>query len=459
MTANMRKIIPGRGHRQRGAVAVVMAIAIIPLLLAVGVGIDYLRSVLARSELQAAVDAAALTAAAAGQSATDQEMEKTARGLLEKAKGTFTLKTVTPVRRDAAAGTLSFGATATIKTTFMRIVGLSSIEISANSLTQVPRPGPVELALVLDLTWSMDEIPEGDDRKKIDSLRDAATGLAESLMVSDDVAIGIVPFTTWINIGTSYNGEPWLDVPETKIVKAPKFLGCRETGQTCIRDGNAAPCKECKWDRSKEEEITYKFGGTVGLRATPNQENIDNPTMQFKGLIQTVVAPPIMELTKRGAEPNPVVKKIRSLQPINHEYVWDTFIPGGLIWGWNMLTSEMPLTLATTKERMDEIGLRKVLLLMTDGQNNVVIDETGLKFTLDSETRTTDQMTIRICNSIKKAGIEIYAVGFAVTDEKTKTMLKDCASPGHYFDTSTGTALRDAFNDISASLRRVRLLK
>jgi Flp pilus assembly protein TadG len=45
---------------QRGVVAVIFALTLLPLLMGAGVAIDYSRAASARSDLQAAVDAAAL---------------------------------------------------------------------------------------------------------------------------------------------------------------------------------------------------------------------------------------------------------------------------------------------------------------------------------------------------------------------------------------------------------------
>lgn len=454
----MRRKIPKTHHRQRGAVAIVVALALIPLVLAAGIGIDYLRSVLAREELQAAVDTAALTAAAAGASATEAQMQKTAREILNNTRGTYKLKTVTAARRDTAASTLSFGATATIDTTFMRLAGVNSMEISANAMTQIPRLGPVEVALVLDFTWSMDGTPPGDTQKKITSLKTAATSLVNKLMVSNDVSIGVVPFASWVNIGTSYNGQPWLNVPATVSKPGPKLLGCFPTGKTCTRDNNDAPCIKCEWDWTQTVYTYYKFGGTVGLRPRPYQETLDNPSAQYSGRLETV-GPTVLDLTKRRAGSNPVLDKINSLNPINHEYVWNTFIPGGLIWGWNMLTSEMPMNLAMTKSAGAAVGLRKVLVLMTDGDNNVVVDDTGLNFTLVSDATPTNTMTSNICENIKRDGILIYTVGFSVSNRTTKAMLEKCATPGYYFDAKNGAALLSAFDNIHASLLRIRLLK
>lgn len=440
-----------------------VAIALIPLILAAGIGIDYVRAMLAREELQAAVDAAALTAAAEGAGATEAKMQERANEFLNNARGSFKLKAITPARRDTAASTLSFGATATIDTAFMRLAGVRTMEISANSLTQIPRLGPVELALVLDITWSMDATPTGGTEKKITTLKSAATGLVNQLMTSDDVAIGIVPFTTWINIGTSFNGQSWLNKPDDVTVRAPRLIGCFPTGQICIRDGNEAPCKKCEWDYRNMVNVNYRFNGTVGLRPSPYQETLDEPAVKFEGSIQPAVAPVIMDLTKKSTGNNTgmaaVRSKIAALNPTNHEYVWDTFIPGGLIWGWNMLTSDQPLDRAVTKQKAQEVGLRKVLLLMTDGDNNVEIDNTGLKFKRVDNASVTNTMTRNICENIRKEGILIYTVGFSVTNPGTQTMLEKCATPGFYFDAQKSDDLLKAFNDIHASLLRVRLLK
>ncbi|MEZ5920774.1 MAG: pilus assembly protein [Parvularculaceae bacterium] len=79
--------------------------------------------------------------------------------------------------------------------------------MTINSDTEITRKGsgPIELALVLDVTGSMDNYIGGE--RKIDSLKDAADALLDSLYgadanaTSNDVTTSVVPFAAWVNSG------------------------------------------------------------------------------------------------------------------------------------------------------------------------------------------------------------------------------------------------------------------
>ena len=145
---------------------------------------------------------------------------------------------------------------------------------------------------------------------------------------------------------------------------------------------------------------------------------------------------------------------------MNHGYVTETFIPGGLLWGWNMLTPEQPLDKAVDKATAQQLGLRKVLVLMTDGKNSVMVNSAGTNFTAVTDATAVNKLTSDLCANIKGDGIIIYTVKFAVADAATDAMLRNCASdPSFYFTASNADQLSAAFDRIGQSLRPVRLLE
>jgi len=128
---------------ESGAVAVIFALLLLPLLLTIGAAIDYSRGQQFRSALQGAVDSAALAGAAAyvdstmGTAATTaaNEAMNTAITQLPSYQGTVTFSAVPAIgttSNGAVAYTVTVTAQAAVTTTLMSLV-TNSINISASA--------------------------------------------------------------------------------------------------------------------------------------------------------------------------------------------------------------------------------------------------------------------------------------------------------------------------------------
>ena len=97
----------------------------------------------------------------------------------------------------------------------------------------------------------------------------------------------------------------------------------------------------------------------------------------------------------------------------------------------------------------DEPDHVKVMVLMTDGQFNQAY-QYGIG---NSNTQARN-----LCAAAKQDGIIIYSVAFRAP-WSARNLLRQCAttSQNHYFETSTGGALRDAFEAIAIEIRNLRL--
>ena len=208
----------------------------------------------------------------------------------------------------------------------------------------------------------------------------------------------------------------------------------------------------------------FDYQGCIISRRAGYQDNQNDPTVKYDGILMTCVPLTIRDLTARTESSNTgkalVTNKIASINPMNHGYVTETFIPSGLLWGWNMLTPEQPLDKAVSKATAEQLGLRKVLVLMTDGKNSVMVNSAGTNFTAATDATAVNKLTSDLCTNIKNDGIIIYTVNFAVADAATNSMLKNCASePTYYYTASNADQLAAAFDRIGKSLRPVRLLQ
>jgi Flp pilus assembly protein TadG len=144
----------------------------------VGSALDYGRASAARTELQRAVDAAALTLVRDAASLDEPKLKERGRtlvrGLLKDLHG-FSTDTITVSRN---AKTIRVAASGTMKTAFMAVAGFDGIAIGSEAESTWGSTR-IELALVLDNTGSMNEGPGG--KRKIDALKTSARDLLDTL--------------------------------------------------------------------------------------------------------------------------------------------------------------------------------------------------------------------------------------------------------------------------------------
>jgi len=185
-----------------GNVAIIFGLSALFLVAITGGAIDFSRINDARNKMQDAADIAvlrgALTASqgdkisqAAAQQAFDDNF-----GDNDIALGEHSLKK-TVINN---VSKLNYTATATIKPIFLGLVGLGTQTLTVSSVAQ-SEVNPFELALVLDVTGSMNQ------SSKLTNLKSSVTSVLNSLLDangknSSDVKVGVVPFNTQVRMKT-----------------------------------------------------------------------------------------------------------------------------------------------------------------------------------------------------------------------------------------------------------------
>src|SRR6202048_3867591 len=200
---------------QRGNIAVIFSIALLPLIGFMGAAIDYSRANNARTAMQSALDSVALMVS-----------KDLTQGLITtsdvdaKAKAYFT---ALYTNKDAQSisvsatytpGTTSSGTTilvtgsGSIPTDFMTVVGFPPTMGFKASSTATWGANLLRVSLVLDNTGSM------NDYNKIGALKTAAKSLVTQLSGlsknNGDVYISVIPFEIDVNVGTSNVSANWL---------------------------------------------------------------------------------------------------------------------------------------------------------------------------------------------------------------------------------------------------------
>jgi hypothetical protein len=75
-----------------------------------------------------------------------------------------------------------------------------------------------------------------------------------------------------------------------------------------------------------------------------------------------------------------------------------------------------------------------------------------------SENGKSAKQAKALCAEMKDEKIEVFAVGFQVSSS-AKSLLKECATDeAHYYDATTGDALKQAFRDIALKISTLRLI-
>ncbi|NPU14439.1 pilus assembly protein [Bradyrhizobium sp. 83002] len=165
-----------------GNVAVTFAIVCVPVITAVGCGIDYSRNNQMRAKLQAAVDAASVGAVsrtapafiAAGSMTGDgpiavgnDDARKIFNGNMSGTSG-YTLNSLTPdVKKSGSVVSATVSFTATVPTMFMSIVGFKTMTLQGSSTAKASMPKYIDFYLLLDNSPSMGVAATPDDVTKM----------------------------------------------------------------------------------------------------------------------------------------------------------------------------------------------------------------------------------------------------------------------------------------------------
>ena len=161
----------------------------------------------------------------------------------------------------------------------------------------------------------------------------------------------------------------------------------------------------------------------------------------------------------------------------------NTVIPEGLAWGWRTLSPGAPFTKVEAGPTIPAAEIsdysskwKKVLVLMTDGENNVsgglnslngssysaygyasVSPVSKNRFGVsnpDNAESALDDAMLELCTNVKNAGIEVYTVAFRVNSSKILKNLKACASDlDHYSYAADGQQLSEVFSTIGESVK------
>lgn len=513
--ATLRRLV--RPLDNRGNVAVVAALAMGPICVA-GLGaMDLARVTSAKSQLQDALDAAAL--AAARTNATTPEELKAAgdrylKQNLKALSSDFAL----------ASSTFTFGesgqviASATLRVTPF-VAGLvtgGAMDVGA-SAEVVRADQKVEIALVLDTTGSMTEGTKLADMKKAaKSFITFMEGVAAKAVEPDAIKISLVPFANTVRVDESaYRYSMWVDQSGTSPINNEIFTtssgnqfanrfslfsalgtgwgGCMEMRQAPYDVQDTPPTSGATlytpyFAPDEPDSQTSGYGRDYQNDYVPDNTSSTNWRVRQgminkyggkkKGGMSTGFGPnkgcgvsKMMRLTTNYSSLRTAIDALSASGNTN--------IPIGMSWGWNTLAPHAPFADGVP---YNEKGHKKVLVLMTDGENTMdqrdtpndgnyagtgyiwqgrVLKANGAPLqqgaTSAERTAALDSRLALVCENMKAKGIEIYTIRVEV-DTGSSALLKTCATADdYYYDVKSSSTLTTVFESIAGQIAALHL--
>lgn len=412
---------------QNGATAILFALAAVPLIGLVGAAVDYSRASMAQSRIQMATDLAALSIVKLPLNASQATIDQIARDSLESTFGVavgtrspsgITLSDLTASR---SGKTISVRAAGTSDSAFMQILGFPSTRIGAQSQA-LWTAKKIELALVLDNTFSMkDSI--GGGRRKIDALKDSANQLLSDLRgaakEADTVKVSIVPFDTEVRLdAATYRAKPWFDWTRSRTDKT-KWTGYVFDRYNSYATSDAAP------------------SAAIADSLYPAPQETTSP---LSGSLQA-----IRPLTTLYDEANLTSLKavVTGMQPRGY-----TNIALGAIWGLATLSPTDPFSEAQPASNME---VKKYMVILTDGDNTM----NHVNGAVSQSTGQIDTKTLASCTAAKDFGVEVFTIRLV---DGNADLLKKCASSSvNYFDVQNAGQLGQAFKSIVDAISGTRI--
>jgi|GEM_PF-839913 len=565
--AAARKLARRYSHDSAGNLTMILAVAAVPMMVAVGAGVDYGRIARDTSAFRAATDSAALAVISSDRSSlTGLTTAQTATRMrdLTSFATTYITQNYGPaenlsVSLNITNELVTLTASHTLPNSLMGMAGLT--DSTYTTTTQAKKASrPVELVMVMDTTGSMGTTYMAQAKTAAHNLMTKIYGgTLTAASESQYIRVALVPFSGAVRLNTSaYDFDwSWIDTTGKSSVSSLNFRdyststagvapaaatwnnytawsklkvsgtalawnGCIESRPGSYATSDAAPSSSTGDSLFvpyfAPDEPTYSnstsngyYNSYIGTSSSPyeytgmtssgtyggtaynstsssmnstlmlarqqnigkyNNTSITGESSSDYGPWFNCVKTPIVPLTYNRSKIETAIDAMTASG--------STVIPEGLSWGWKVLSPTEPFTKveagalnpADTISAYHHPRWRKVMVLMTDGENDVLSNgsqvntlngtwyssygrgkaTTANRFGTTTATSTgaaLDTNMLSLCSNIKAAGIEIYTVAFRVTNTNILANLQSCATDSsHYSFAADGVALGTVFNHI-----------
>lgn len=400
---------------QKGAVALMFSLSLIPLMLFVGAAIDYSRATSERERMQAALDSAALSLTSTEPTTSLIELQAMAEQvfLANYRNGRFgTNPQVTVTRVNSI---ISVAGVVDVDMAIMKFAGHSTWTVGASASVTAERK-KIELALVLDNTGSMGSAGKMTALKA--AVNDLVDALKKKVVQPDDVKLSIVPFNTEVKIDPGLFNASWL--------RWDVILENTSLSWAARQPPSQAAWQGCLADRDQPLDTNAAPATTLFTRYVASQ-------CHASGLAQTEALTTNLELIRTRAQ---------SMNPNGY-----TNVTIGMAMGLSTLRGDSPFGAASSNAS----NVEKFMIVLTDGDNT--------RNRWDSNSSAIDPRLELACNQAKTDAVDKRVKIFTIrVINGNAALLKKCASdPSMYYDVKDASELQPVFQKILDTIKGARI--
>ncbi|MBX9647780.1 MAG: pilus assembly protein [Xanthobacteraceae bacterium] len=441
----MQGLLANFYRSEKGNIAVLFAIAAVPIISFVGAAVDYTRANSARSSMQAALDSTALMLAkdlTDGTITTSQISAKATayfNALYTNTEAKSVAVTATYTQNTGSGSTILVSGSGSVDTDFMKVAGFPNLNFNTSS-TSAWGNVRMRVAMVLDNTGSMAQ--DG----KMPAMQTAANSLIDQLSAlaknAGDIYISIVPFAKDINMGSSNYTQTWIDWTDWDAANGSCSSNSYTKQSSCISAGKTWTPKNhntwtgCFTDRDQNYDT---------MNTTPVTSNISTlfPAEQY-AYCKSGSIPYLQPIMPLSYDWTALKASIIAMLPTGN-----TNQGIGLAWGWMTLGTGAPFN-APAKD--SNYTYRDAIILLSDGLNT--------QNRWYSNASQIDARQKILCDNAKAANITIYTVQVNTGGDPTSTVLQYCASTADkFYLVTTASQTLTVFNSIGTSLAKLRVAR
>ena len=446
--SKFRRTLQGFVRAREGNVAVIFALATLPIIASVGAAVDYSRANSVKADMQAALNSTALMLSKEAATDTVGELQAKASTYFKaifKPHGAGNIS-VSASYDTTNGSTLVLNGSVDMPTEFMQAFGYDAVTLSGSSTARWGT-NRLRVALVLDNTGSM------ASSGKMDALKTATTNmlsqLKDAVTNAGDVYVSIVPFVKDVNLGAANYQSNWIDWTEWDAANGAcsgysyyPYWGSPRSQSSCLTyNGTWTPKSHQYWNGCVVDR-----GDTNGPDTGDYDTNITAPTTSITATLYAAEQYSYCPQAARGLSDDwsAMNTLVSNMQPAGN-----TNQAIGLQLGWLTLTGGGPFDAPAEDPNYT---YQKVIILLTDGMNTQ-----DRWYTNQSDIDARQEMT---CNNIKAAGATLYTIQVNTSGDPTSTLLQNCASsPDKFFLLTSADQIVTTFNTIGTNLSKLRVAK
>ena len=399
MTNKIQSIMRAFAHQTDGAIAIITAFSILVMIGAAALAVDFGHAHSARSHLQSAVDASAL-AAANLLDAKKSERKKLGEAIFEaNYEQHKSVKLKIEIIDDSL---VRVTAERTLPTFLMPVMGKEDVDVHATADVPILNSGYAEVVLVLDYSDSM------IDSNKYIRMSEAAQKMIDVVSnngKNTNVRFGLVPFSAVVRA----------DIPSAYIRSDVTFDGCTMDRQFPFnqQEGVTTGSDAANWGDHSVGGHDCSVVAAANLKVLPLTDSLSN-----------------------------VKSTLASFQP--HQW---THIAAGVEFGWQVISPDGVFSGARPYSDKKNV---KAVVILTDGMQTAP----GWG---PSENRTVadaEENLREISDGMKDRKIEVFTVGYDLTDAHTLDLLESCANDDqHYASTDIENGAKQMLSTIAKRIQ------